>query len=49
MARDLELTFIGTATTLFRHGDFTVLTDPNFLHAGDHVYLALPSGSPNRG
>jgi L-ascorbate metabolism protein UlaG (beta-lactamase superfamily) len=31
--------FIGTATTLIRYGGFTILTDPNFLHAGDHVHL----------
>ncbi|MDB5105432.1 MAG: hypothetical protein JWP91_3121 [Fibrobacteres bacterium] len=31
--------FIGTATTLIRFGGFTILTDPNFLHAGDHVHL----------
>jgi L-ascorbate metabolism protein UlaG (beta-lactamase superfamily) len=31
--------FIGTATTLIRYAGFTILTDPNFLHAGDHVHL----------
>jgi L-ascorbate metabolism protein UlaG (beta-lactamase superfamily) len=31
--------FIGTATTLIRYGGFAILTDPNFLHAGDHVHL----------
>jgi L-ascorbate metabolism protein UlaG (beta-lactamase superfamily) len=31
--------FIGTATTLIRLGGFTVLTDPNFLHRGEHVRL----------
>jgi L-ascorbate metabolism protein UlaG (beta-lactamase superfamily) len=31
--------FIGTATTIIRYGGFTILTDPNFLHAGDHVHL----------
>jgi len=31
--------FIGTATTILRIGGFTILTDPNFLHAGDHVHL----------
>src|SRR5215204_2430422 len=31
--------FIGTATVLLRYAGFTVLTDPNFLHAGDHVHL----------
>ncbi len=34
-----ELVFIGTATVLLRLGDFTVLTDPNFLHRGDHAKL----------
>lgn len=34
-----DLTFIGTATTLLRFGSLTILTDPNFLHAGDHVHL----------
>ncbi len=31
--------FVGTATTLIRYGGFTILTDPNFLHSGDHVHL----------
>jgi L-ascorbate metabolism protein UlaG (beta-lactamase superfamily) len=31
--------FIGTATTVIQLGGFTLLTDPNFLHAGDHVHL----------
>lgn len=31
--------FIGNATTLARYGGFTILTDPTFLHAGDHVHL----------
>src|SRR5918997_1605231 len=39
--QDLELTFIGTATVLLRYAGFTILTDPNFLHAGDHAYLGL--------
>jgi L-ascorbate metabolism protein UlaG (beta-lactamase superfamily) len=34
-----DVTFIGTATTLLRVGDFTLLTDPNFLHAGQRAYL----------
>jgi L-ascorbate metabolism protein UlaG (beta-lactamase superfamily) len=38
---ELELTFIGTATVLLRHAGLTILTDPNFLHAGDHAYLGL--------
>ncbi|HKH06140.1 MAG TPA: MBL fold metallo-hydrolase [Acidimicrobiales bacterium] len=36
-----EVTFVGTATVLLRVGGFTLLTDPNFLHAGDHAYLGL--------
>ena len=31
--------FIGTATVLVRFQGFTILTDPNFLHKGDHVHL----------
>ena len=31
--------FVGTATVIIRYGGFTILTDPNFLHAGDHVHL----------
>lgn len=31
--------FVGTATVIISYGGFTVLTDPNFLHAGDHVHL----------
>lgn len=31
--------FVGTATVTIRYGGFTILTDPNFLHAGDHVHL----------
>jgi L-ascorbate metabolism protein UlaG (beta-lactamase superfamily) len=38
---NVELTFIGTATVLLRHGGFTLLTDPNFLHAGERAYLGL--------
>lgn len=34
-----SVTFIGTATVLLRYAGFTVLTDPNFLHRGDHVHL----------
>lgn len=34
-----ELTFIGTATVLLRVAGFTVLTDPNFLHQGQHAKL----------
>jgi L-ascorbate metabolism protein UlaG (beta-lactamase superfamily) len=31
--------FIGTATVLLRYAGFTILTDPNFLHQGDHIHL----------
>lgn len=31
--------FIGTATTVIRLGTFSILTDPNFLHAGQHADL----------
>src|SRR3954451_16756267 len=37
--RDASLTFVGTATTLLRLGEFTLLTDPNFLHRGQRAYL----------
>ncbi|TBU48710.1 Metallo-hydrolase/oxidoreductase [Dichomitus squalens] len=33
------LTFIGTATTLVEWRGLRIMTDPNFLHAGDHVHL----------
>ena len=36
-----ELTFIGTATVLVRYAGFTLLTDPNFLHQGQHAYIGL--------
>ena len=36
---DDRLTFVGTATVLLRCGGFTILTDPNFLHQGDHAHL----------
>src|SRR5438270_13750703 len=31
--------FVGTATVILRYAGFTILTDPNFLHQGDHVHL----------
>jgi L-ascorbate metabolism protein UlaG (beta-lactamase superfamily) len=34
-----SVSFIGTATTLVRLGEFTVLTDPNFLHQGQWSYF----------
>ncbi|WP_037673164.1 MBL fold metallo-hydrolase [Streptomyces griseus] len=35
----LDLHFIGNATVLLRYGPLTLLTDPNFLHRGQHAYL----------
>lgn len=31
--------FVGTATVIIRYGGFTILTDPNFLHKGEHAHL----------
>ncbi len=36
---DGSVQFIGNATVLIRYRGFTILTDPNFLHKGDHVHL----------
>ncbi|KUI05685.1 MBL fold metallo-hydrolase [Mycobacterium sp. IS-3022] len=36
---DVTVTFIGNATTLISGGGITLLTDPNFLHQGQHAYL----------
>ena len=33
------LRFIGTATTILEWEGIRIMTDPNFLHAGDHVHL----------
>jgi hypothetical protein len=37
--KDASLYFIGTATILLEWQGIRILTDPNFLHAGDHVHL----------
>jgi L-ascorbate metabolism protein UlaG (beta-lactamase superfamily) len=34
-----SVTFVGTATVVIRFDGLTILTDPNFLHKGDHVHL----------
>ncbi len=34
-----SVTFIGNATVLLRLNGCTLLTDPSFLHAGDHVHV----------
>lgn len=36
---DPSIFFIGTATTVIEWKGTRILTDPNFLHAGDHVHL----------
>ncbi|CAI7621120.1 hypothetical protein PCG10_004714 [Penicillium crustosum] len=33
------LFFVGTATTIIEWTGIRIITDPNFLHAGDHVHL----------
>ena len=40
--------FVGTATVIIRYAGFTILTDPNFLHAGDHVHLGYGLRSTRR-
>ncbi len=40
--------FVGTATVVIRYAGFTILTDPNFLHAGDHVHLGYGLTSMRR-
>jgi len=34
-----SICFIGTATVLVSFGSLKILTDPNFLHAGDHAHI----------
>lgn len=36
---EITVTFVGNATTLISGGGVTLLTDPNFLHRGQHAYL----------
>ncbi|KAF2094157.1 Metallo-hydrolase/oxidoreductase [Rhizodiscina lignyota] len=38
-SEDAQLMFIGNATTILSWQGIRLLTDPNFLHAGDHVHL----------
>ncbi|MGQ3411570.1 MBL fold metallo-hydrolase [Natrinema sp. LN54] len=48
---DLEqgsIFFVGTATVLLEYAGFTILTDPNFLHSGDHVHLGYGITSRRR-
>ena len=44
-----DVYFIGNATTLIRFGGLTILTDPAFLHKGEHVYLGSWHMGPARG
>jgi L-ascorbate metabolism protein UlaG (beta-lactamase superfamily) len=43
-----SLFFVGTATVIIRYAGFTILTDPNFLHQGDHVHLGYGLRSTRR-
>ena len=43
-----SLFFIGNATLLLRYAGFTILTDPNFLHQGNHVHLGYGIRSARR-
>jgi L-ascorbate metabolism protein UlaG (beta-lactamase superfamily) len=40
-----SVTFIGNATTILRLGSFTLLTDPNFVAAGQRVHLGYGASS----
>ena len=40
--------FVGNATTIIRYGGYTILTDPNFLHQGEHVHLGYGLRSARR-
>ncbi|GAA1826118.1 metal-dependent hydrolase [Planosporangium flavigriseum] len=48
MRQDASVTFVGNATTLLRLGEFTLLTDPNFLHVGESAYLGYGFWSRRR-
>ena len=39
MSLEASMTFVGNATTVLRLGDFTLLTDPNFVTANQRVHL----------
>ncbi len=46
--REASLTFVGTATTVLNLGGITLLTDPNFLHKSQRVYLGYGLFSKRR-
>ncbi|PLN76235.1 beta-lactamase-like protein [Aspergillus taichungensis] len=43
-----SLFFVGTATTIIEWAGIRIMTDPNFLHAGDHVHLGPGVSSMRR-
>jgi len=45
---DGNVQFIGTATVLIRYRGLTIMTDPNFLHKGEHVHLGYGLTSQRR-
>ncbi|WP_201408315.1 MBL fold metallo-hydrolase [Mycobacterium paraintracellulare] len=45
---EVTVTFIGNATLLISCNDLTLLTDPNFLHKGQHAYLGYGLVSKRR-
>jgi L-ascorbate metabolism protein UlaG (beta-lactamase superfamily) len=45
---EADVLFVGTATLVIRLGGFTVLTDPNFLHQGQHAKLGYGLRSKRR-
>jgi L-ascorbate metabolism protein UlaG (beta-lactamase superfamily) len=45
---DITVTFIGNATTLISTSGMNLLTDPNFLHQGQHAYLGYGLVSKRR-
>lgn len=44
----IDVTFVGNATTLISCGGLTLLTDPNFLHRGQRAYLGYGLVSKRR-
>lgn len=46
--RNGNVQFIGTATVLIRYRGLTIMTDPNFLHKGEHVHLGYGLTSQRR-
>ncbi|HZU49719.1 MAG TPA: MBL fold metallo-hydrolase [Mycobacterium sp.] len=45
---EITVTFVGNATTLIAADGVTLLTDPNFLHRGQHAYLGYGLVSKRR-